>query len=92
MALKILRKIIKEAGIYAILADETADVSNKEQGFRKTWPTHFGLPYWPIFDQVHVSNFFWGGVAGSEDFARATLPTTPMIFKAKFKIFVTLPS
>ena len=27
---------------------------------------------------------FWG--AGSEDFACATLPTTPLIFKAKFKI------
>ena len=33
---------------------------------------------------------FWG-VVGSEDFAHATLPTTtPLIFKAKFKIFVTL--
>ena len=40
------------------------------------------------------SNFFGGGggVAGSEDFACATLPTTPLIFKAKFEIFVTLPS
>ena len=37
-------------------------------------------------------NFFWGGVAGSEDFAFATLPTTPLIFKAKFKISVTVPS
>ena len=32
------------------------------------------------------------GVAGSEDFACATLPTTPLIFKAKFNILVTLPS
>ena len=39
---------------------------------------------------VHVPNF--GGMAGSEDFACATLPTTPLIFKAKLKIFVTLPS
>ena len=34
---------------------------------------------------------FWG-VARSEDFACATLPTTPLIFKAKFQIFVTPPS
>ena len=33
--------------------------------------------------------FVGGGVAGSGDFACATLPTTPLIFKAKFKIFVT---
>ena len=39
--------------------------------------------------QVHVPNF---GGAGSEDFACATLPTNPLIFKAKFKIFVALPS
>ena len=39
---------------------------------------------------VHVPNF--EGVAGSEDFACATLPTTPLIFKEKYKIFVTLPS
>ena len=30
---------------------------------------------------VHVSNF--EGVAGSEDFACATLPTTPLDFQAK---------
>ena len=29
------------------------------------------------------------GVAGSEDFACGTLPTTPLIFKSKFEIFVT---
>ena len=34
--------------------------------------------------------FFLGGLEGSEDFACATLLTTPLIFKAKFKIFVTL--
>ena len=39
---------------------------------------------------VHVPNF--GRVAGSEDFAIATLPTTALMFKAKSKIFVTLPS
>ena len=39
--------------------------------------------------EVHVPNF---GGAGSEDFACATLPTNPLIFKAKFKIFVALPS
>ena len=39
---------------------------------------------------VHVSNF--GGVAESEDFGYATLPTTPLDFEAKFEIFVTLPS
>ena len=44
---------------------------------------NIGLP-------VHVPNF--GGVAGSEDFTCATLPTTPFIFKARLKIFVTLPS
>ena len=38
------------------------------------------------------SNLGGGGVAGSEDFACATLPTTPLIFKAKLKIFVTLHS
>ena len=43
-------------------------------------------------DHVHVSIFFGGEMAGSEDFASATLPTTPLIFKAKLKIFVTLPS
>ena len=26
---------------------------------------------------------FWGGVAGSEDFACATLPTTPLDFQGK---------
>ena len=31
--------------------------------------------------QVHVPNF--GGVAGSEDFACATLPTTPLDFQGK---------
>ena len=41
-------------------------------------------------DKVHVPNF--RGVAGSEDFVCATLPTSPLIFKAKLKIFVTLPS
>ena len=30
---------------------------------------------------VHVPNF--GGVAGSEDFACATLPTTPLDFQSK---------
>ena len=30
---------------------------------------------------VHVPNF--GGVAGSEDFACATLPTTPLDFQGK---------
>ena len=39
---------------------------------------------------VHVPNF--AGVAGSEDFACATLPTTPLDFQGKIKIFVTLPS
>ena len=52
---------------------------------------------------VHVSKFFWG-VAGSEDFACATLPTTPLDFEGKvqnvshptllkirFKISVTPP-
>ena len=34
-----------------------------------------------IFEQVHVSNF--GGVAGSEDFACAILPTTPLDFQGK---------
>ena len=37
---------------------------------------------------VHIPNF--EGVAGSEDFACATLPTTPIDFQSK--IFVTLPS
>ena len=40
---------------------------------------------------VSARSKFWG-VAGSEDFASATLPTIPLIFKAKLKIFVTLPS
>ena len=44
----------------------------------------------PEITLVHVPNFW--GVAGSEDFACATLPTTPLTFKAKFNIFVTLPS
>ena len=39
---------------------------------------------------VHVPNFW--GVAGSEDFACATLPTTPLDLQGKLKIFVTLPS
>ena len=43
-----------------------------------------------IWTLVHVPNF--GGVAGSEDFACATPLPPPLIFKAKFKIFVTLPS
>ena len=34
---------------------------------------------------MHVSNF--GGVAGSEDFACATLLTTPFDFQGKLKIF-----
>ena len=34
---------------------------------------------------VHVPNF--GGVAGSEDFACATLPTTPLDFQGKIKNF-----
>ena len=33
-----------------------------------------------------LSNFF-GGVAGSEDFACATLPTTPLDFQGKIKNF-----
>ena len=37
------------------------------------------------FKQVHVSNF--GGMAGSEDFACATLPTTPLDFQGKIKNF-----
>ena len=32
---------------------------------------------------VHVSNFGGGGVAGSEEFACATLPTTPLDFQAE---------
>ena len=35
--------------------------------------------------QVHVPNFW--GVAGSEDFACATLPTTPLDFQGKIKHF-----
>ena len=35
--------------------------------------------------QVHVSNF--EGVAGSEDFACATLPTTPFDFQGKVENF-----
>ena len=35
--------------------------------------------------QVHVPNFW--GVAGSEDFACATLPTTPLDFQSKIKNF-----
>ena len=31
--------------------------------------------------KVHVPNF--GGMAGSEDFACATLPTTPLDFQGK---------
>ena len=53
----------------------------------------FCSPFFSNFSEtpcVHFSNYFWG-VAESEDFACATLPTTPLIFKAKFKIFVTLP-
>ena len=34
---------------------------------------------------VHVPNF--RGVAGSEDFASATLPTTPLDFQDKIKTF-----
>ena len=34
---------------------------------------------------VHVPNF--GGVAGSEDFVCATLPTTPLDFQSKIKNF-----
>ena len=34
---------------------------------------------------MHVPNF--GGVAGSEDFASATLPTTPLNFQGKIKRF-----
>ena len=34
---------------------------------------------------VHVPNF--GGVAGSEDFACATFPTTPLDFQGKIKNF-----
>ena len=30
---------------------------------------------------VHVPTFFWGEVAGSEDFACAALPTIPLILK-----------
>ena len=35
---------------------------------------------------VHIPNFF-GGVAGSEDVACATLPTTPLDFQGKIKHF-----
>ena len=35
--------------------------------------------------QVHVPNF--SGVAGSEDFAFATLPTTPLDFQGKISNF-----
>ena len=35
--------------------------------------------------KVHVPNF--GGVAGSEDFASATLPTTPLDFQGNIKSF-----
>ena len=34
-------------------------------------------------DFVHVSTFFFGGVAGSKDFACATLPTIPLDFQGK---------
>ena len=37
-------------------------------------------------DQVHIRNF-GGGVAGSEDFACATLPATPLDFQGKIKNF-----
>ena len=42
----------------------------------------------PKIDQmvpVHIPNFW--GVAGSEDFASATLPTTPLDFQSKIKNF-----
>ena len=64
-------------------------------------PRENPIPRQAIFKSVgHVKyegqvrcmfQIFLGGVAGSKDFACATLPTTPLIFKAKFKIFVTLP-
>ena len=41
------------------------------------------LPYGYLI--VHVPNF--GGVAGSEDFTCATLPTTPLDFRGKIKNF-----
>ena len=47
-------------------------------------------------DKWCTFQFFFegGGAAGSEDFAYVTFPTTPspLIFKAKFKLFVILPS
>ena len=61
-----------------------------------------GSPMAP--ERVHVLNFFFWGVAGSEDLACATLPTTPFDFQGKvdnfchptllkirFKISVTPP-
>ena len=36
-----------------------------------------------IIDLVHVPNFFFGGVAGSENFTCATLLTTPFDFQGK---------
>ena len=44
------------------------------------------MDYHPnLKDLVHVSNFW--GLAGSEDFAFATLPTTPLDFQGKISIF-----
>ena len=42
---------------------------------------------------VHVPNFFFwgGGVAGSEDFACATLPTTPLDFQGNLNFLSPYP-
>ena len=40
-----------------------------------------------MMEQVHVSKFGGGGVAGLEDFICATLPTTPLDFQGKVKNF-----
>ena len=44
------------------------------------------MEYHHYYDEImkHFRACYKFGVAGSEDFACATLPTTPLIFKAKF--------
>ena len=56
------------------------------------WPFSFFLEFRSKYnttkipkDQVHVPNFW--GVAGSEDFAFATLPSTPFDFQGKISQF-----
>ena len=54
-------------------------------GYRVKLVTMSAISPVKALTKVHVSNF--EGMAGLEDFACATLPTNPLIFKAKLKFF-----